>query len=59
EFRELRIRRHSIPPFIPLESLAQKFLPQNLQQFLGILCQLLNAFVARRHQLRLLQVGFP
>ncbi|XP_014118065.1 PREDICTED: centromere protein O, partial [Pseudopodoces humilis] len=51
EFRHFRIRRHSIPPFIPLELLARQFLPRNLREFLGILFQHLNAFVARRQQL--------
>ncbi|NXL24708.1 CENPO protein, partial [Setophaga kirtlandii] len=58
ELRELRIRRHSIPPFIPLQGLAREFLPGKLREFLARLSQHLNAFVARREQLRLLQV-FP
>ncbi|NXH39454.1 CENPO protein, partial [Dicaeum eximium] len=59
EFRELRIRRHSVPPFIPLERLAREFLPRRPREFLGILFRHLNAFVGRRHQIRLLQVGIP
>ncbi|NXH00205.1 CENPO protein, partial [Loxia leucoptera] len=55
EFRDLRIRRHSVPPFIPLQGLARQFLPGKLREFLELLLQHLNAFVARREQLRLLQ----
>ncbi|NXB48389.1 CENPO protein, partial [Leucopsar rothschildi] len=55
EFRELRLRRHSIPPFLPLEALAGHFLPHRPRQFLALLLQHLNAFVARREQLRQLQ----
>uniref|UniRef100_A0A803W9K9 Centromere protein O n=1 Tax=Ficedula albicollis TaxID=59894 RepID=A0A803W9K9_FICAL len=51
EFREFRLRRHSVPPFIPLERLSQEFLPKDPRQFLAILFQHLNAFVARRHHL--------
>ncbi|NXH62432.1 CENPO protein, partial [Rhabdornis inornatus] len=59
EFREFRIRRHSIPPFIPLELLSRRFLPHNPREFLGILLQHLNAFVARRQQLQKFQVKIP
>ncbi|NXO75479.1 CENPO protein, partial [Sitta europaea] len=55
EFPEFRLRRHSIPPFIPLERLSREFLPQKPREFLGILFQHLNAFVGRRQQLRQLQ----
>ncbi|NXF28418.1 CENPO protein, partial [Rhodinocichla rosea] len=55
ESRELRIRRHSVPPFIPLRRLEREFLPGRLREFLATLWQLLSAFVARRQQLTLLQ----
>ncbi|NXD46693.1 CENPO protein, partial [Copsychus sechellarum] len=58
EFREFRVRRHSVPPFIPLERLARQFLPRNPRQFLAILLQHLNAFVARRQQLQEFQEEF-
>ncbi|NWH99451.1 CENPO protein, partial [Tichodroma muraria] len=58
EFPEFRVRRHSIPPFIPLERLARQFLPQQPREFLGILFQHLNAFVGRRHQLEEFQEQF-
>ncbi|NXL75785.1 CENPO protein, partial [Leptocoma aspasia] len=59
DFREFRIHRHSIPPFIPLERLAREFLPRQPREFLGILFQHLNAFVGRRRQLRQFQEEFP
>ncbi|NXM89257.1 CENPO protein, partial [Oenanthe oenanthe] len=59
EFREFRVCRHSVPPFIPLERLSQEFLPRDPREFLGILLQHLNAFVARRHQLQKFQVRIP
>ncbi|XP_068867980.1 centromere protein O [Aphelocoma coerulescens] len=58
ESREFRIQRHSIPPFIPLEQLARKFLPSDLRGFLDVLFQHLNAFVGRRHQLEQFQEQF-
>ncbi|XP_017582318.1 PREDICTED: centromere protein O [Corvus brachyrhynchos] len=58
ESREFRIQRHSIPPFIPLEQLARKFLPSDLRGFLDVLFQHLNAFVGRRHQLEQFQEEF-
>uniref|UniRef100_A0A8C0U133 Centromere protein O n=1 Tax=Cyanistes caeruleus TaxID=156563 RepID=A0A8C0U133_CYACU len=58
EFPDFRIRRHSIPPFIPLQLLARRFLPRQLREFLVLLFQHLNAFVARREQLRQLREEF-
>ncbi|NWT35504.1 CENPO protein, partial [Cardinalis cardinalis] len=55
ECREWRLGRHSIPPFIPLQGLAREFLPGKPREFLAVLWQHLNAFVARRRQLQLLQ----
>ncbi|CAN8180725.1 unnamed protein product, partial [Coccothraustes coccothraustes] len=55
EFREWRLGRHGLPPFIPLAGLARQFLPGKPREFLARLLQLLNAFVARREQLRQLQ----
>ncbi|NXQ37483.1 CENPO protein, partial [Alaudala cheleensis] len=52
---ELRLRRHSIPPFIPLQRLSREFLPRQPREFLELLLGHLNAFVARREQLRLAQ----
>ncbi|NXB61122.1 CENPO protein, partial [Struthidea cinerea] len=58
ESREFRIRRHSIPPFIPLEQLSRKFLPSDLRGFLDALFRHLNAFVGRRQQLEQFQEQF-
>ncbi|NWV12841.1 CENPO protein, partial [Ptilonorhynchus violaceus] len=55
---EFRIRRHSVPAFIPLEQLARKFLPSDLRSFLNVLSQHLNGFVGRRHQAEQLQEQF-
>ncbi|NXF00132.1 CENPO protein, partial [Menura novaehollandiae] len=55
---ELRIRRHSIPAFIPLEQLSREFLHSDFRSFLGRLCQHLNGFVGRRLQVELLQEHF-
>ncbi|NWZ96637.1 CENPO protein, partial [Nesospiza acunhae] len=57
-FRELRVGRHSVPPCVPLQGLARRFLPGNLREFLAVLWRHLNAFVARRQQLKLLQEEF-
>ncbi|NXY62296.1 CENPO protein, partial [Callaeas wilsoni] len=58
EFREFRVHRHSIPPFIPLEQLSREFLPRDLRGFLEILSRHLNAFVGRRRQLEQFQERF-
>ncbi|XP_050169334.1 centromere protein O [Myiozetetes cayanensis] len=55
---ELRIQRHSIPAFIPLERLSREFLPRDLRRFLGLLCQHLNGFVGRRFQAEQFQERF-
>ncbi|NWI85872.1 CENPO protein, partial [Pitta sordida] len=53
-----RIRRHSLPPFIPLERLAREFLPRDLRGFLARLSDHLNAFAGRRFQAEQLQERF-
>ncbi|NWS10102.1 CENPO protein, partial [Pachyramphus minor] len=55
---ELRIQRHSIPPFIPLEQLSRRFLPTDLRRFLALLSQHLNAYVGRRFQAEQFQERF-
>lgn len=53
----LRIRRHDIPPFISLNSLAERNNWQtDLKAFLDDLSQHLNAYVGRRQQLKLVKV---
>ncbi|NXS31717.1 CENPO protein, partial [Pomatostomus ruficeps] len=55
---EFRVRRHSVPAFIPLERLSREFLPGDLRGFLERLFCHLNAFVGRRHQLEQFQEQF-
>lgn len=53
----LRIRRHNIPPFIPLNSLAeQSNMKTDIRAFLDTLSQHLNAFASRKQQLKLVKV---
>uniref|UniRef100_A0A3B3HUM5 Centromere protein O n=1 Tax=Oryzias latipes TaxID=8090 RepID=A0A3B3HUM5_ORYLA len=52
----VRIGRHNIPPFVPLQSLAeQSRLQTDPGAFLSTLSQHLNAFVGRRRQLQLVK----
>ncbi|MFT7813132.1 centromere protein O isoform X1 [Arapaima gigas] len=53
--RTMRIFRHNIPPFIPLERLMQEKLQSDIQGFLDSLSLHLNAYVGRRQQVRLIQ----
>lgn len=53
----LRIGRHNIPPFVPLNSLAERSdLRSDVRSFLDALSQHLNAYVGRRQQLKLVKV---
>nr|XP_046268816.1 centromere protein O [Scatophagus argus] len=52
----LRISRHNIPPFIPLDSLVeQSDLQTDMRTFLGTLSRHLNAFAGRKQQLKLVK----
>ncbi|XP_070835609.1 centromere protein O [Chaetodon trifascialis] len=52
----VRISRHNIPPYIPLNSLAeQSNLQTDLRTFLDTLSQHLNAFAGRKQQLKLVK----
>ncbi|XP_077032488.1 centromere protein O [Agelaius phoeniceus] len=55
----LRLGRHCIPPSVPLQGLAQQFLPGRPREFLRSLGRALSAFVAGRQQLRAGQVVQP
>ncbi|XP_027766682.1 centromere protein O [Empidonax traillii] len=55
---QLRIHRHSIPAFIPLERLSREFLPGNLRLFLDLLSRHLNGFVGRKFQAEQFQERF-
>ncbi|KAJ8291175.1 hypothetical protein GJAV_G00022260 [Gymnothorax javanicus] len=57
--RVVQICRHNIPPFIPLERLAQQHLQTDLTSFLSCLNGHLNAFIGRRQQIRLIQKMLP
>ncbi|GAA6223260.1 centromere protein O [Lates japonicus] len=53
---KLRISRHNVPPFIPLNSLAeQSNMQTNIRAFLDTLSRHLNAFAGRKQQLKLLK----
>ncbi|KAK2826579.1 hypothetical protein Q5P01_020793 [Channa striata] len=53
---KLRIGRHNIPPYIPLNSLAeQSNMQTSLRAFLDPLSQHLNAFAGRKQQLKLVK----
>lgn len=54
----LRISRHNIPPFIPLNCMAESSnLQTDMRTFLDTLSQHLNAYVGRRQQLKLVKVA--
>uniref|UniRef100_A0A8D0FVJ1 Centromere protein O n=1 Tax=Strix occidentalis caurina TaxID=311401 RepID=A0A8D0FVJ1_STROC len=55
---EVRILRHSIPIFIPLEQLAKKYLQTDIRRFLSVLSNHLNAYAARKYQADQLQEHF-
>lgn len=56
--KPLRIHHHSIPVFIPLEEIAAKYLQTNIQHFLFILSEYLNAYSGRKFQADRLQSDF-
>lgn len=54
--KSVRISRHSIPPFIPVERLAKDTNMHNdIRGFLDTLSRHLNAFAARKQQLKLVK----
>ncbi|XP_026195256.1 centromere protein O [Anabas testudineus] len=53
---KLRISRHNIPPFIPLNDLAeQSNMETNIKDFLDLLSRHLNAFAGRKQQLKIVK----
>ncbi|KAK2510862.1 Cenpo [Columba guinea] len=54
----VRIHRHSIPTFIPMEQIAKKYLQTDIRRFLSVLSDHLNAYVGRRYQADQLQEHF-
>ncbi|XP_052549304.1 centromere protein O [Tympanuchus pallidicinctus] len=55
---EVKIQRHSVPIFIPLEQIAKKYLQTDIRRFLSVLWEHLNAYVGRRHQADQLEERF-
>ncbi|NXK00156.1 CENPO protein, partial [Corythaixoides concolor] len=55
---EVRIHRHSVPIFIPLEQIAGKYLQADIRRFFSVLSDHLNAYVGRRYQADQLQEHF-
>ncbi|CAI5771498.1 centromere protein O [Podarcis lilfordi] len=54
----VRILRHSVPPFIPLEHIARKHLQTDIKRFLSVLSNHLNAYAGRKFQADQLQERF-
>ncbi|KFV19512.1 Centromere protein O, partial [Tauraco erythrolophus] len=54
----VRIHRHSVPTFIPLEQIAKKYLQMDVRRFFSVLSDHLNAYVGRRYQADQLQEHF-
>lgn len=54
-----RVSRHNIPPFIPLNGLAERAdMQTDLRPFLDALSQHLNALAGRKQQLKLVKVPY-
>lgn len=49
------VDKHTIPKFIPVEVLANRFLPENMETFLRIVHDCVQAFVSRRELLNELE----
>ncbi|NXP80490.1 CENPO protein, partial [Ramphastos sulfuratus] len=54
----VRIHRHSVPVFIPLEQIAKRYLQTDIRRFLSILSDHLNAYAGRKYQADQLQERF-
>ncbi|NXN99967.1 CENPO protein, partial [Rhinopomastus cyanomelas] len=55
---KVHIHRHSIPIFIPLEQIAEKYLQTDVRRFLSVLSDHLNAYAGRKYQADQLQEHF-
>ncbi|NXK46163.1 CENPO protein, partial [Chauna torquata] len=55
---EVQIQRHSVPIFIPLEQIANKYLQTDIGRFLSVLSDHLNAYAGRRYQADQLEEHF-
>lgn len=52
----VRIHRHSVPIFIPLEQISKRYLQTDIRRFLSVLSDHLNAYAGRKYQADQLQV---
>jgi Cenp-O kinetochore centromere component len=50
--KKMFVHKHSIPPSIPINSYEKQFLNRDLPTFASLIHQQLNAYVARREQLK-------
>nr|XP_058962108.1 centromere protein O-like [Pocillopora verrucosa] len=51
----LKIHKHTVPYFIPVDAISKQYLNTDIKRFFMIICEHLNAFVARREQVCLCQ----
>lgn len=55
--QRMAIPQHTIPAFVPVQKLAERYLPDDLQAFLRLISDHLVAFVRRREDLKRAQVS--
>ncbi|KAI9245918.1 hypothetical protein BY458DRAFT_560707 [Sporodiniella umbellata] len=46
-----KVDRHTIPPFIPIDELEKKFMPNNYETFIRIIHDCVQAYVSRRERI--------
>ncbi|KAJ7387463.1 hypothetical protein OS493_000792 [Desmophyllum pertusum] len=51
----LKIHKHTVPYFIPIDTISQQYLNSDIKKFFMVISEHLNAFVARREQVHLCQ----
>ncbi|KAL9980235.1 hypothetical protein ACROYT_G008793 [Oculina patagonica] len=51
----LKIHKHTVPYFIPIDTISQQYLNSDIKKFFMVISEHLNAFVARREQVQLCQ----
>ena len=51
----LRVEKHTVPHFVPLADISERYLNADLRAFLDLVADYLNGFVGRREQVALLQ----
>jgi len=49
----LEIHKHTVPYFIPIDTISQQYLNSDIKKFFMVISEHLNAFVARREQVHL------